>query len=136
MRVRIKKLAVAGLQMALGAMVIIATGFAADGTVPLIAHAEPIAMPSVGRILFGFIVTVGVAIGVIYGLRRWLPHLANRLGSTNTLRLTGQSAVQNGMKFHVVTIDQQTILVAEGKSGVAMIELHGASSAQAPSAKS
>jgi len=78
-------------------------------------------LPGVGRILFGFLVTVLLACGVVYGMKRWLPRFSNRFVS-NT-RLSVQSTVQNGMRFHVVTVEGRNVLVAEGKSGIAMTVL-------------
>jgi hypothetical protein len=86
---------------------------------PLIAHDDPVALPGIGRVVFGFLVTVALACAIVYALRRWLPRFAARTGS-DVSRLSVQTSVRNGARFHIVTLDRQTILVVEGKNGTAM----------------
>jgi flagellar biogenesis protein FliO len=96
---------------------------AAEHATSLTGHDDPVQLPAIGRVVLGFVVTVALAIGVVYALRRWLPKFANRGGATSPLNVTSQSLVRNGMRFHVVTVADQTVLVAEGKTGIAMTML-------------
>ena len=105
----------------------IATANAAAENTALLTHSDPVALPGIGRIVFGFVVTAALACGIVYGMRRWLPRFAGRYAA-NTSRLTVQTIVQNGLRLHVVTIDQQIIIVAEGKNGIAMTMLAAAQS--------
>ena len=92
----------------------------------LITHDDPVTLPGVGRILLGFLVTVVLACAIIYGLRRCLPRFVNRY-STSSSRLQMQTTVQNGLKLHIVAVEGQTVLIAEGKTGIAMTPLKSAS---------
>jgi hypothetical protein len=98
-----------------------ASGFCADKGAPLIAHPDPVTLPGLGRVLFGFVATVALAVSIVYALRKWLPRFANNKSATlNQVNLRAHCTVHNGIRFHVVTVAEKTILVAEGKTGIAM----------------
>jgi hypothetical protein len=98
-----------------------ASSFCADKGAPLIVHPDPVAFPGVGRVIFGFVFTVALAVTVTYAFRRWMPRFAaGKNAASSQIDLTSHCIVRNGMRFHVVTIAGNTVLVAEGKSGIAI----------------
>lgn len=99
---------------------------AAETASPLIGHDDPVVMPGIGRVIFGFLVTLAVAIGVLYGLRRWLPKLMNRYATKNS-PLSMQTTAQNGLRIHVVTVEQNKFLIVEGKTGIAITSIPASS---------
>lgn len=96
---------------------------AAEKTSPLIANPDPLELPGFGRVLFGFVVTVGLAVAIIFALRKWFPKFAGKSAANDQFALQARSVVLNGMRFHMVTVSGQSVLVAEGKTGIAMIIL-------------
>jgi len=114
------KRALGGILLSCSTLFVCGSSFAADKLAPLIAHPDPVVLPGIGRVLLGFVITVAVGVAVVYALRRWLPRLAIKGAAQNQIGLTTQCTVRNGMRFHVVTVADQTILVVEGKTGVAM----------------
>jgi hypothetical protein len=95
-------------------------------TAPLIAHDDPVALPGVGKILFAFAVTVAVGIAFVYVLRKLLPKLSGQFGKTVGMQARTQIAVHPGLRLHVVDVQGRTVLLAEGKTGIAMTVLPAA----------
>jgi len=65
-------------------------------------------------------------------MRRWLPRLASRHTTAGTLSVIVQSTTQNGLRLHMVNTGGHSILVAEGKTGIAMTVLPQRSEAATP----
>lgn len=109
-------------------VILACTAFAAMGAEksPLLPQNDPVALPGVGRVLLGFAITVGLAVAIIYGIRRWFPRFAARYQNESESRLIVHSTVKNGLRLHIVTVGEQTVLVAEGKSGITMLPLDAA----------
>ena len=101
----------------------------------LIADRERVELPGVGRVLAAFVFTVGIGFAVVIGLRRFLPRLDAGKALRDDMRVVGHSNVHKDLRLHLVEVRGQTILLAEGKGGVAMTRLDGQQQAtsQAPS---
>jgi flagellar biogenesis protein FliO len=76
--------------------------------------------PSVGRLVVGFLVTVGLAIGIAYAIRRWWPMLAARRTGASGIRTLDRAVVSNTLSVYVLEVEGARYLVAEGRGGVAV----------------
>jgi hypothetical protein len=91
---------------------------------PLITHPDPVELPSVGKLLFVFLLTAALAVGIAYALRRILAKIpGSPLASDNAAQVRVRTTLHRGLKLHVVEIRDQTILVAENKNGLAMTRI-------------
>jgi hypothetical protein len=78
-------------------------------------------LPGIGRVVLVLAFTLAVAVAAIHAIRRFWPQpLGQRSGSA---RLSAQLAVSSSLKLHIVDVDGATLVVAEGRGGVAIAEL-------------
>jgi hypothetical protein len=83
---------------------------------------DNLGFPSVGRVVFGFLLTVGLAVGVAYVLRRgwpwkW-PPLLRRKPLASLMKPIDSAAVSRTLTVHVVEIEGTRVVIAEGRTGV------------------
>jgi hypothetical protein len=78
-------------------------------------------LPGAGRVLLALAFTLLVGVAAVYALRRfWPPSLALRSGSA---RVSAQISLSRSLRLHVVELERATVVVAEGRGGVAIAEL-------------
>jgi flagellar biogenesis protein FliO len=78
-------------------------------------------LPGIGRVVLVLAFTLAVAVGASYAIRRfWVAPLRQRLGYA---RVSGQLAVSSSLKLHFVDLETTTLVVAEGRGGVAIAEV-------------
>ena len=73
---------------------------------------------SVARVVFGFLLTVGLAVGVAFVLRRGWPLVLRRKPLGSRMRSLDRAAVSRTMTVHLVEVDGARVIIAEGRSGV------------------
>ena len=79
------------------------------------------AVPGVGRVLLALAFTLAAAVAVVYAIRRFGPApLRQRSGSA---RVSAQLAVSTSLKLHFVDFENATLVVAEGRGGIAIAQL-------------
>jgi hypothetical protein len=85
---------------------------------------DSIGLPSVGRVVFGFLVTAGLAVAVAYLLRRggW-PLLLRRKPLNSSMRPLDRASVSRTLTVHLLEIDGTRVVIAESRSGVGMTVL-------------
>ena len=83
-------------------------------------------LPSVGRILFGFLLTAGLAVAVAVGLRRFWPSLQRGKAASVAIRPVDRAAISATLTIHLVEIDGVRVAVAEGRTGVGITALPAA----------
>lgn len=89
-------------------------------------------LPSVGRVVLVLAFTLAVAAAAIYAIRRfWPTPLGQRLGRA---RVSGQLAVSSSLKLHFVDFENTTLVIAEGRGGVAIAEVKKSAAQDAGSA--
>jgi hypothetical protein len=76
--------------------------------------------PGPGRVIFGLLVTVGLAIAAVLLLRRFWPTLGDRRTTGGRIRLLDRSVVSATLTLSLVEVEGSRFLVAEGKGGVGM----------------
>jgi len=78
--------------------------------------------PSVGRLIFGFLFTVLLAVGAAYALKRWWPLLSRRRGipMTGSIRTVDRTVVSATLSVYVLEVEGTRFLVAEGRSGISV----------------
>jgi flagellar biogenesis protein FliO len=78
-------------------------------------------LPGIGRVLLVLAFTLMVAATVIYALKRmWPKSLGQPSGSA---RVSAQLSLSRSLKLHVVDLEAATLVVAEARGGVAILEL-------------
>ncbi len=85
--------------------------------------ADSLGFPSVGRVVFGFLVTAGLAVGVAWVLRRGWPLWLRRKPFNSAMRPLDRVAVSRTLTVHLVEIDGARVIIAEGRSGVGITVL-------------
>lgn len=78
-------------------------------------------LPGLGRVLLVLAFTLAVAVAAIYAIRRfWPTPLGQRQGHA---RVSAQLAVSSSLKLHFIDLENTTLVVAEGRGGVAIAEV-------------
>jgi flagellar biogenesis protein FliO len=89
---------------------------------PLAQGSDVVQMPGIGRVIFAFLLVAALAVAIIFALRKVLP----RIGATlpgSALRVVDRANVNAGLRVHVVEIEGERVLIAESRSGVALLPL-------------
>jgi flagellar biogenesis protein FliO len=91
---------------------------------PALAQGRDIVeLPSVGRVIVVFLIVAGMAVGAAFALRRYSPKFASGLSQTGSVRVIDRSSLNAGLRVHVIEIEGERIVVAENRSGVALLQL-------------
>jgi len=80
-------------------------------------------LPGLGRVIVVLVAMTVLAVVAALASRRFWPQAAQR--QDGALRLRAQLSLSSHLKLHVVETGRATIIVAEGRSGVAITELGG-----------
>jgi hypothetical protein len=98
------------------------------------ADITQLGLPGFGRVLFAFVLTALVAVGVSYALRRWLPAMRKRQSVGEGIRTLARSTLSRALTVHLVDVDGVRVLIAETRTGVGMTVLPAGAAAlpQAP----
>jgi hypothetical protein len=87
----------------------------------LLPESDPVSMPSVARVVAGFIFTAVIAVGLVYALKRFLPKLSGKAFESNDIyKVTARLVIHNGLQIHVVDIPGYQVIVAEGKGAISV----------------
>jgi len=86
----------------------------------LAGSAPDLPFPSIGRVVFGFLLTVGLAVGAAYLLRRWWPTLSRRRTGATSIRTLDRSVVSTTLSVYLLEVEGVRFLVAEGRSGISL----------------
>jgi hypothetical protein len=78
-------------------------------------------IPSFGRVVVVLLAMVALAGAAALALRRFWPPAAQQ--TNGAIRIRAQLSLSSNLKLHVVDAGQTTLVVAEGRSGVAVAEL-------------
>ena len=83
---------------------------------------EALSFPSVVRVLVAFLFTAGLAVGVAYAVRRWMPAFRSTLlrGQPQRLQVVERIQLSAATRLHLVDIDDNKVLIAESRNGVAL----------------
>lgn len=91
---------------------------------PTLAHGRDIVeLPSMGRVIFVFLLIAGLAVGAAYALRRYSPNFARGLVPQGPLRVIDRATLNAGLRVHLVEVDGERLLIAENRTGLAMLQL-------------
>jgi flagellar biogenesis protein FliO len=84
--------------------------------------------PSIGRLVFGFLFTVVLAVGAAYLLKRWWPMLSRRRGMTTTggIRTIDRTVVSATLSVYVLEVEGTRYLVAEGRGSLSLTPIQPA----------
>lgn len=93
---------------------------------------DVVAMPGIGRVIFAFVLTTALAIGIAVVLKRVLPKLNGPLSTSGSVRVIERASLGAGLKVHVVQIDDSKVLVAESRHGVSITVLKNKSGDETP----
>jgi flagellar biogenesis protein FliO len=87
----------------------------------LLPESDPVSMPSVARVVAGFIFTAVIAVGLVYALKRFLPRLSGKGFESNAShKVTARLVIHSGLQIHVVDIPGYQVIVAEGKGAISV----------------
>jgi flagellar biogenesis protein FliO len=84
-------------------------------------------MPGILRVVFGFVLTAGLAVGVAFALRRLWPGMMAKTSSSARVKAVGRSVVSRTLTVHLVEVDERRIVIAEGRTGVSVTVLEPSS---------
>jgi flagellar biogenesis protein FliO len=108
----------------------VATSMAQESTA-LAQGRDIVQMPSMWRVVFVFLLIVGLAVGAAHVLRRLSPKLARGLTQQGALRVIDRATVNAGLRVHLVEADGARILIAEHRAGISMLQLPSVANASA-----
>ena len=86
---------------------------------------QGLGLPGIGRVVFGFLITVGLAVGAAYGFRRLWPGFLKRapLGSGAAIRTLTRAVVSRTLSVHVVEVDGVRVMIAESRGALGLTVL-------------
>lgn len=103
-----------------------AAAMAQDAAPTLAQGRDIVEMPSMGRVIFVFLLVAGLAVGVAYALRRYSPNLARGLTQQGgPLRVIDRATLNPGLRVHLVEVDGERLVIAENRTGLSMLQLRG-----------
>lgn len=100
-----------------------AEAIAQDAAPTLAQGRDIVELPSMGRVIFVFLLVAGLAVGAAYLLRRYSPNLARGLVQQGPLRVIDRATLNAGLRVHLVEVDGERLLIAENRTGVSMLQL-------------
>jgi hypothetical protein len=87
-------------------------------------------LPGLGRMAVVLALMIALAAAATLVLRRYWPPAARR--ADGAIRVTAQLSLSNSMKLHFVEAGGLTVLIAEGRGGIAITQLGRAESSTTP----
>jgi hypothetical protein len=117
-----------GAVLAQGAEPVASTAPAATETPPArpALRGPDLGFPGAGRVLLGFLLCAGLALGATILLRRYLPGATLLKGTPGfDIRVLGRARVETSLRVHVVEASGARVLIAEGRNGVSAVVLPG-----------
>ena len=90
---------------------------------PLGGGISDLAIPGLGRVVVGFLITAGLAIGAAHAIRRFWPGMLTRGVSGKRVRSLGHAAVSRTLTVHLVEVDGARVVIAEGRAGIGLTTL-------------
>jgi flagellar biogenesis protein FliO len=100
--------------------------YAADGGNALGLREDPVALPSLGRLIGAFLIVGALAIGVAYLLKhfgaRFLP---TTLAGSAASKVSARIAIDRTTMLHVIEVEGARLAVVVGRQGVAVHSLPG-----------
>ena len=91
---------------------------------PLTQGQDAVALPSIWRIVIVFLAMAALAVGIVAVLRRVLPKFNALPATSGGLRLLNRMSLGGGVRIHVVQYEDETVLLAEGRHGLALTVLN------------
>jgi hypothetical protein len=92
-------------------------------SVPLTQGGDAVTLPGVGRIVLVFVLMAGLAVAIVALLRRVLPKFNGLPAASGNLRIVNRLSLGGGLRVHVVQYDDRTVMLAEGRHGLALTVL-------------
>jgi hypothetical protein len=83
---------------------------------------DPLGMPSVGRIVGVLLLTIAIAIGALYAIRRWQPKLESHFTAGRSIKILERSAV-GGTRLYLLQVDEQRVLLTEFRGHITTVLL-------------
>jgi flagellar biogenesis protein FliO len=90
--------------------------------------------PSIGRVIFAFVLAAALAFGVAFALRRILPKFGKALPGSSRLKVLDRLHLNNSLRVHLVEVENERVLVAENRSAITMVVLQSARPDSTPKA--
>jgi flagellar biogenesis protein FliO len=112
---------------------LIAEATAQDAAPALAQGQDIVELPSMGRVIFVFLLVAGLAVGVAYALRRYSPNFARGLVQQGPLRVIDRANLNPGLRVHLVEVDGERLLIAENRTGISMLQLRSPAQSSAKS---
>lgn len=119
---RWRRLARAGQACAIH-LVLASSALAQDSATGLTQGRDVVTMPGIGRVILAFLLTAGLAVAIVYALRRYSPKFTGGLMQGGSLRVIERTALGGGLRLHLVEAGSERILIAENRTGISMLRL-------------
>jgi hypothetical protein len=84
---------------------------------------DELGFPSLGRIVFVFVLIAALAVATVVVLRRFWPALLRRKNSASGIRPLDRTSISATLTVHVVEVEGVKMLIAEGSRGIAVVPL-------------
>jgi flagellar biogenesis protein FliO len=97
---------------------------AQETTSRLAQGTDIVAMPGIGRVIFAFLLVAALAVGAVVALRRFMPRINTGLLRSGGVQVVDRATLSAGVRVHVLRVDGQKILLAESRSGIALLALN------------
>ncbi len=111
-------------------LIVVSSALAQQTNERLTQGSDIVTAPSIVRVVLVFLLMAAIAVGAAYAVRRYSPKFANTLAQRGPLRIVERTALTGGLRVHLVEVDGERILIAEGRSGVSMLRLAPSSEAK------
>lgn len=98
---------------------------AQEQALPLAGGAGPIALPSIGRVLFAFVIAAVLAIAAGVALRRLAPKFTGSILPTGNLRVLERLNLGADLRVHLVQTGHGKVLITTHRNGLSVVTLDG-----------
>jgi hypothetical protein len=88
---------------------------------------DQLGFPSLVRIVLGLLITLAIAAGIPFAIRRFWPALLERRSFTGAIRPLDRAPVSASLTVHLLEIDGVRMVIAEGSHGIEIAMLPPAS---------
>ena len=108
---------------ALGTLCVSRAILAADTAAPVIGgmRGQPdIGLPSMTRVIVAVVITLGLMVGGLVALKRFMPNITMRRTPGNLVKVLGRAHITPSLQAHVLEIDAARVLVVEGRRGLSV----------------
>lgn len=118
------------MRLLVGAIAMMLACQSSWGAQQLAQGQDIVELPSMGRVIFAFLLVAALAVGASMLLRRFAPQLTRVSQAGSAMRVVDRATLSAGLRVHLVEVAGERVLIAENRGGVTLLQLDKRSAKQ------